>query len=36
MVGYDRSRVWFGRVRFCWGRAWYSMVGVGHGIGRVW
>ena len=28
--------VWYGRVRFCWGRVWYSMVGVGYGIGRVW
>ena len=36
MDPYGRSRVWYGRVRFCWGRVWYSMVGVEYGIGRVW
>ena len=37
MVGYGRGMVgvWYGRERFCWGRVWYSMVGVGYGIGRV-
>ena len=35
MVGHGRSRVWYGRVRFCLGMVWYSMVEVGYGIGRV-